>query len=102
MHASRAVWIAAVAGRSWSCWPSRQCCSKRSGTIPEIARSMLDNEDGYLFASITASYKCKVDFVPSSSAGSIGELTAIHIGDPRVSCYPNRAIPVRLRPARPA
>ena len=30
--------------------------------IPEIAKYMLDNEDGYLFASITASYKCEVEF----------------------------------------
>ncbi len=42
--------------------------------IPEIARYMLDNEEGYLFASITASYKCKVEFVPSSPGASIGEL----------------------------
>jgi DNA sulfur modification protein DndB len=32
--------------------------------IPDIAKYILDNEDGYLFASITASYKCPVQFVP--------------------------------------
>jgi DNA sulfur modification protein DndB len=42
--------------------------------VPDIARYILDNEDGYLFASITASYKCKVDFVPTGASGSIGEL----------------------------
>ncbi len=30
--------------------------------IPHIAKYMLDNEDGYLFSSITASYKCPVMF----------------------------------------
>ena len=29
--------------------------------IPEIAKYILDNEDGYLFSSITASYKCDAD-----------------------------------------
>lgn len=42
--------------------------------VPEIARYILDNEDGYLFASITASYKCPVHFVPNTPGGSIGEL----------------------------
>ncbi len=42
--------------------------------VPEIARYILDNEDGYLFASITASYKCRVQFVPIASDSSIGEL----------------------------
>ena len=37
--------------------------------IPDIARYVLDNEDGYLFSSITASYKCKVHFEPVSSDG---------------------------------
>jgi len=32
--------------------------------VPDIARYILDNEDGYLFASITASYKCPVKFTP--------------------------------------
>lgn len=42
--------------------------------VPEIARYMLDNEDGYLFSSITASYKCEVEFVPNAPGSSIGEL----------------------------
>ena len=37
--------------------------------IPDIARYILDNEDGYLFSSITASYNCKVRFEPISSDG---------------------------------
>lgn len=32
--------------------------------IPDIARYIVDNEDGYIFASITASYKCAVTFKP--------------------------------------
>lgn len=41
--------------------------------VPDIAKYILDDEDGYLFASITASYKCKVDFKPVN-ASSLGEL----------------------------
>lgn len=37
--------------------------------IPEIAKYILDNEDGYLFSSITASYKCDVKFVPTDDNG---------------------------------
>lgn len=35
--------------------------------IPDIARYILDNEDGYLFSAITASYKCPVRFEPVNS-----------------------------------
>jgi DNA sulfur modification protein DndB len=37
--------------------------------IPEIAKYMLDNEEGYLFSSITASYKCEVQFSPIGEDG---------------------------------
>jgi DNA sulfur modification protein DndB len=37
--------------------------------IPDIARYILDNEDGYLFASITASYKCATHFEPVNTDG---------------------------------
>src|SRR5882762_6883731 len=37
--------------------------------IPDIANYILDNEDGYLFSSITASYNCKVRFEPVNSDG---------------------------------
>lgn len=37
--------------------------------VPEIAKYMLDNEDDYLFASITASYKCPVTFTPVNGTG---------------------------------
>src|SRR5213593_88764 len=37
--------------------------------VPDIAKYILDNEDGYIFASITASYKCEVKFTPSDGNG---------------------------------
>ncbi len=42
--------------------------------VPDIAKYILDNEDGYLFASITASYKCKVDFKPVDGHEFLGTL----------------------------
>ena len=42
--------------------------------IPHIASYMLDNEDGYLFSSITASYKCEVKFNPIGGEDSLGTL----------------------------
>ena len=32
--------------------------------VPDIAKYILDNEDGYVFSSITASYKCPATFKP--------------------------------------
>lgn len=40
--------------------------------IPHIAKYIRDNEDGYLFASITASYKCSVDFHQIGDVKDIG------------------------------
>lgn len=42
--------------------------------VPDIAKYILDNEDGYLFASITASYKCNVHFTPVGNDG-LGSLS---------------------------
>ena len=42
--------------------------------VPDIAKYMLDNEDGYLFSSITASYSCPVNFIPSAENPEIGTL----------------------------
>ena len=41
--------------------------------IPTIARYIVDNEDGYLFSAITASYKCPVEFQPING-GEMGML----------------------------
>jgi DNA sulfur modification protein DndB len=40
----------------------------------DIAKYMLDNEDGYLFSSITASYSCPVNFIPSAENSEVGTL----------------------------
>ena len=40
--------------------------------IPHITKYILDNEDGYLFSSITASYKCNVDFRATEAGENIG------------------------------
>jgi DNA sulfur modification protein DndB len=37
--------------------------------VPNIAKYILDNEDGYIFSSITASYKCPVKFTPVDNNG---------------------------------
>src|SRR5947208_13749894 len=42
--------------------------------VPEIAKYILDNEEGYLFASITASYKCPVTCTPMPNSEHIGTL----------------------------
>ncbi|WP_242334607.1 DNA sulfur modification protein DndB [Anaeromyxobacter sp. SG66] len=42
--------------------------------IPDITKYIVDNEDGYLFASITASYKCAATFKPAKEGAPIGEL----------------------------
>jgi DNA sulfur modification protein DndB len=42
--------------------------------VPDIARYILENEDGYLFSSITASYSCPVKFIPSAENPEIGTL----------------------------
>ncbi len=42
--------------------------------VPEIARYITENEDGYLFSSITASYQCEVNFKPVNGADEIGTL----------------------------
>ena len=42
--------------------------------VPAITKYILDNEDGYLFAAITASYKCPVNFAPVNGNDNLGEL----------------------------
>jgi DNA sulfur modification protein DndB len=42
--------------------------------VPDIAKYILDNEDGYLFSSITASYSCPVNFIPSAENAENGTL----------------------------
>jgi DNA sulfur modification protein DndB len=42
--------------------------------IPEMARYITENEDGYLFSAITASYQCEVKFKPINNEDEIGML----------------------------
>jgi DNA sulfur modification protein DndB len=42
--------------------------------VPDIAKYILDNEDNYLFSSITASYKSDVKFMPMAEGSEIGTL----------------------------
>lgn len=42
--------------------------------IPDITRYILDNEDGYLFSAITASYNCDVRFTPVAPGEQYGTL----------------------------
>lgn len=42
--------------------------------VPDIAKYILENEDGYLFSSITASYSCPVSFIPSAQNAEVGTL----------------------------
>lgn len=42
--------------------------------VPDIAKYMLDNEDGYLFSSITASYAAEVKFSSTNGSPDIGVL----------------------------
>jgi DNA sulfur modification protein DndB len=42
--------------------------------VPDIVKYMLDNEEGYLFSAITASYRCQVEFKPAAERSDIGTL----------------------------
>src|SRR5947208_11623288 len=42
--------------------------------VPDIAKYIFDNEDGYLFSSVTASYSCPVNFIPSAENPEFGTL----------------------------
>src|SRR6266542_5476651 len=42
--------------------------------IPDIAKYILDNEEGYLFSSITASYNSEVTFIPVADGAEVGTL----------------------------
>ncbi len=42
--------------------------------VPEITKYILDNEDGYIFSSITASYSCPLTFTPSDLDERVGTI----------------------------
>lgn len=45
-----------------------------SDRVPTMTKYILDNEDGYLFSSITASFNCPVTYIPSSTDDRIGTI----------------------------
>jgi DNA sulfur modification protein DndB len=42
--------------------------------VPEITKYILDNENGYIFSSITASYNCPVTFTPNDQDEWVGTI----------------------------
>lgn len=42
--------------------------------VPDITKYILENRDGFLFSSITASYSCPVKFIPSAENAEVGTL----------------------------
>jgi DNA sulfur modification protein DndB len=59
--------------RDWGELPPAQRVIQKS-RIPEITQYILDNEDGYLFSSITASYNCDPTFKPFEGHPDMGVL----------------------------
>ena len=51
-----------------------QRCVIQNARIPEITQYILENEDGYLFSSLTASYNCDPTFTPISGHNELGVL----------------------------
>jgi len=62
--------------RDWAELPPEQRAQRilQKNRIPEIAQYILDNEDGYLFSSLTASYNCDPAFQPISNQDEMGIL----------------------------
>lgn len=62
--------------RDWAELPAEQRAQRvlQKNRIPEIAQYILDNEDGYLFSSITASFNCNPVFTPVAEHTDIGTL----------------------------
>ncbi len=62
--------------RDWAELPPEQRAQRviQKGRIPEITQYILDNEDGYLFSSLTASYDCDPEFKPVDGHSDMGIL----------------------------
>src|ERR1051326_3906234 len=62
--------------RDWAELPPEQRAQRvlQKSRIPEIARYILDNEDGYLFSSLTASYNIEPTFTPVAGHTELGVL----------------------------
>lgn len=62
--------------RDWAELPPEQRAQRviQKSRIPEITQYILENEDGYLFSSLTASYNCEPVFRPFNGQEEIGVL----------------------------
>src|SRR5206468_9722854 len=62
--------------KDWAELPPEQRAQRviQKSRIPEITQYILDNEDGYLFSSLTASYNCDPVFTPLTDQRDIGIL----------------------------
>lgn len=62
--------------RDWAELPPEQRAQRvmQKNRIPEITQYILDNEDGYLFSSLTASFNCEPDFIPIAEHRDLGLL----------------------------
>lgn len=62
--------------RDWAELPPEQRAQRvlQKNRIPEIAQYILDNEDGYLFSSLTASFNCEPSFTPLGDHPDVGTL----------------------------
>src|SRR5690348_4455450 len=62
--------------RDWAELPPEQRAQRviQKSRIPEITQYILENEDGYLFSSLTASYNCEPKFQPLGGHEEIGML----------------------------
>jgi DNA sulfur modification protein DndB len=62
--------------RDWAELPPEQRAQRvvQKNRIPEITHYILENEDGYLFSSLTASFDCEPEFQPFGDQQDIGTL----------------------------
>jgi len=65
--------------RDWAELPPEQRAQRviQKSRIPEITNYILENEDGYLFSSLTASFNCEPSFKP---AGDLAEADLADVG----------------------
>src|ERR1051325_8920395 len=62
--------------RDWRELPPEQRAQRvlQKARVPEITSYILDNEDGYLFSSLTASFNCEPNFHATGEMQDIGLL----------------------------
>lgn len=62
--------------RDWAELPPEQRAQRviQKSRIPEITQYILENEDGYLFSSLTASFNCEPVFTPVPGRSELGVL----------------------------